>query len=306
MLITLTHIIIAIAILFLFLAGCFDLKTGEIPNRISVGLAVVTSVIALAHSIHTWNFSFITNSLLIGIIYFIVGYIPFHLGGWGGGDVKVLAGVGCVLGYLDAMNYFSIDNFNINTELFYHVPYYLSYLVNIGFATIPYIVVYGLILGILRPVIFNKFLLYFRNKFAIVLLFASVIPAIISSILEMNSLVSFYLILPVFVTGSFYLKAVDEFALQKMINVRELEEEDVVAEDLVVDGKKIADKRDIEGINKEQINQIIEMASKGKIPDMIMIKWGIRFAPIFLIGFLLTVFVGDLMGLGIMYMGNMR
>ena len=75
--------------------------------------------------------------------------------------------------------------------------------------------------------------------------------------------------------------------------VEELKVEDVVAEDLVVDGKKIASSRDIAGLTAQDIMKLQVLHKEGKIPDKIRIKWGVRFAPIFLLAYILSVLYGN-------------
>jgi len=67
----------------------------------------------------------------------------------------------------------------------------------------------------------------------------------------------------------------------------------VPAEDIVVDGEVLIRKTDIEGMTPEDIKRIQEFARQGKIPEKIVIKRGIKFAPVLLFALLSTLYVGD-------------
>jgi len=81
-------------LLALVIASIFDVRTRQIPDSISIGLllwAVATT--ALGTSSHGWV------SLVLGMgLGLSVGVLLFWLGGFGGGDVKLLASLGATLG----------------------------------------------------------------------------------------------------------------------------------------------------------------------------------------------------------------
>jgi len=81
-------------LLALVIASIFDVRTRQIPDSISIGLllwAVATT--ALGTSSHGWI------SLVFGMgLGLSVGVLLFWLGGFGGGDVKLLASLGATLG----------------------------------------------------------------------------------------------------------------------------------------------------------------------------------------------------------------
>jgi len=90
-----------------------------------------------------------------------------------------------------------------------------------------------------------------------------------------------------------FLKAVELNALREPVEVSRLREADVPAEDIVVDGEVLIRKTDIEGMTPEDIKRIQEFARQGKIPEKIVIKRGIKFAPVLLFALLSTLYVGD-------------
>jgi len=84
-----------------------------------------------------------------------------------------------------------------------------------------------------------------------------------------------------------FTKSVEAVAMQKDVPVKDLAEGDMVVEDLVVKGKKLASKRDMDGLSLEALKKI--QYTKG-IPEKIRIKWGVRFAPAFPLALLITPF----------------
>ncbi|MBU4267078.1 MAG: prepilin peptidase [Candidatus Altiarchaeales archaeon] len=281
----LTSIAISVSVLFLLVASYFDLKTGEIPDKVSFSLIGISLLVAGADSVMSSNFDLILNSLVVGIAYFAFGYLSFWLGQWGGGDVKILAGIGCSVGYLGSLGVFSGM----------YVPYFISYFVNLGLVGWPYVVLYSLILGVMKPESFTRFMSLLRKKRTVLLVAVSFLPPMAALFMDIGVLGVVYLALPVFVVLSVYLKAVEKVALQKTVRVSELREYDALAEDITVDGKLIAGKRNIEGITKEQLGEIKELAKGGKIPDNIRIRWGIKFVPILFLAFVSLLLWGDML-----------
>ncbi len=288
-----TELITGTTTFLLVLASYSDLKTGEIPEKITRGLIAVNVIIAAICSIYLVNPSFLFTSLLVGAAFFVIGYLMFYLGEWGGGDVKLLAGIGCSLGLLASMNYFTGIPYVLYREGIF--PYYIDYFVNLAIASSPYVIVYSLILGLMKPGVFRAFTIQFKKKTSIAILFSSFLPSLLTLNYDIPRLALIYLSIPLLVLISLYIKAVEEVALQKEIAVNELREGDILASDLVVEGKKIAGRRNMEGVNGKQVIEIQKLASEGKILGKITVRWGIKFAPILFIAFLLTLLFGDVL-----------
>jgi Flp pilus assembly protein protease CpaA len=81
----------------LAVAAALDVRQREIPDGISIALLVwAVAATALGWSGHGWLV--MAFGLVIGLG---IGALLFSLGGFGGGDVKVLAGLGATLGARD-------------------------------------------------------------------------------------------------------------------------------------------------------------------------------------------------------------
>ncbi len=280
-----TLLIISITSLFLSLGSYLDLKSGEIPDRISIGLVIILLFFSGLYSLIELNINPFASSLILGALYFLIGYALFYLGQWGGGDVKLLTGIGCSLGFLGNFYLFP------NTRL----PVFISYFINMGFIALPYTILYSLILSIRNPRVFREFRNYIMERNSLLLFSISIIPFITAQILGLKFLSILYLLFPLLVLISVYLKAVEDVALKRKISVERLQEGDVLAMDLVVDGRKIAKKSNISGLEQAQIQKIRELSEHGKIPSELWIRYGIRFAPILFLAFLITVFYGSIL-----------
>lgn len=274
-------IIILTTILFLAAASYHDLKTGEIPDKVSIGLVAAVLILSLFGAVLD-SINFLINAVLIGALYFIIGYASYYLGKLGGGDVKLLAGIGCAIA-------------NIPVEGF--IPNYLVYMIDAGIAVMPYAAIYGLILGLQNRSVFPGFVKEIKNIKVIFLFILSLFPMLLLFSLPPENIKIILIILaaflPIFVILTAYLKVTEKVVMQKTIPVSELKEEDILAEDIMVDGRKIAGKNDISGVTKEQAGEIQKFAEEGKIPGKITIKWGIKFAPVLFIGFLIFVIYGN-------------
>jgi len=84
----------AITVVGIALAAWFDYKTRRIPNGFTFSLILMGLILNSYFSgIEGLKLSFFGLGLAILIL-----YIPFAVGGMGGGDVKLLAGIGTLLG----------------------------------------------------------------------------------------------------------------------------------------------------------------------------------------------------------------
>src|SRR3989344_4694131 len=91
-------IVYAIAFIALAIASYTDLKTREVPDWINYGLIGIGLSLSLLFSAIYWNFKYFINSVVGLSVFFIIAYIMFYTGQWGGGDSKILMGLGALLG----------------------------------------------------------------------------------------------------------------------------------------------------------------------------------------------------------------
>ncbi len=233
------------------------LRPESIPEKISYGYVACALTLSAFNSFFSGDAYFFLNSLLIGAGFFAVGYVLFYFGQWGGGDVKLAAGIGCTLGYLSHAGFFHDGLF----------PYYATYYINMICVALPYATVYGLYLGLKSPETWKEFGRYLRDKRTIVTFLLSFTPSFAAMYLNLYSLALFYTALPLMALIALYLKAVEIKALREETDVARLKVGDVPAEDLEIEGKILARKKDIEGISQEDISKLQKLAAEGKIPQ---------------------------------------
>lgn len=105
--------------LFILLANYYDLKFGIIPNKINLILFIYglffNSLLALLFN----NPYILIFSLVLTTFVALISFLLWHIGFWGGGDLKFFIGLTLSLSFLD-MNYLNLIKINIvfyNLEL---------------------------------------------------------------------------------------------------------------------------------------------------------------------------------------------
>jgi len=88
----------AIAFLVLLIASYTDLKTREVPDWVNFGLIGIGFGVNLLFSIIFFKINFIIASVVGFAVFFALAWIMFYTGQWGGGDSKILMGLGAVIG----------------------------------------------------------------------------------------------------------------------------------------------------------------------------------------------------------------
>lgn len=277
-------IVLIITFLFLTVSSYTDFRTREVPDWVSFA-AVATGIgLRFLYSVFSWDLQFVVAGLLGFVLFYLLGCLMFYTGQWGGGDSKLLMGVGALLGF----------GFSWQTRIFA----FLIALILVG-------AVYGLLWSVWLA--FNNWGV-FVNKAKHVLselyswhrlsLGASIVSLIAAIILYADFFVFLLLLfLSIFVIFFFYLfvfvKAVQDSCLMKRINPKVLTEGDWIAEDVVVNGKTICTHKDL-GVDKAQIKKLIALYSRGKIKK-VLLKTGIPFVPSFLLAFLLILWKGNVL-----------
>jgi len=280
-------ILMGIILIGLIIATITDLKTREVPDWLSYGLIAIGLGVNLIFSFAYGNYWFFVNSLAGFTLFLAVALIMFYTGQWGGGDSKVLMGLGALIGFD-----FRLTKF----------PFMASFLINI------------LVVGAVYGLMWSLFLVFknwkgFYREFRKKLHSAKVVRlkgAVIIFVVLMLAL-SFFtketairpllFALALLVLLTFYLwvfvKAVEKICMLKSITPDKLTEGDWIAKDVKHNGKYICGPKDL-GIEKKQIRQLVKLYKLNKI-KRILIKEGIPFVPSFLIAYIITLVWGNLL-----------
>ena len=282
-------LLLSIAFIALIIGTITDIKTREVPDWINYSLIFSGIGLRALYSSITLDWSFLIQGITGLIVFVILGYIMFYAGQWGGGDSKMIMGLGALLGL----------NFTLQP-----FPLILVFLINVLLVGAVYGIIYSIALAIKHRKAFVKNTQKMLNsekmrkfrKIKLVLLIILILPIIYMlksgmitipiSLSLLGLLIIAYMTFYLFV----FIKAIELSAMLKSIPPEKLTEGDWIAKDVIIDGKKIVGPKDL-GIEKEQIRQLIAFKKKRKL-SKILIKEGIPFVPSFLIAFIISLSFG--------------
>lgn len=276
-------ILISIVFLILIIGTFTDFKTREVPDWVNYSAIFAGIGIRLIYSLATFEWSYIIEGAFGFAVFLAIALIMFYLGQWGGGDSKMLMGIGALVGLQ-----FRPDHLLV------------AFFVNMLIVGAAYGVLWGIILAVKHK---KKFVPYVRKvvstkgyKKAKTALFAFIALLLVSSfffdVYIAIMLVTFALVLFIMFYSWLLLTAVEKTSLVKSMPVEKITEGDWIVKDVVVGGKRITGPKDL-GISKAQIAKLITLKQKGKIRK-ILIKEGMPFVPVFFIAMIISVIFGNI------------
>ncbi|MEM5802128.1 MAG: prepilin peptidase, partial [Candidatus Aenigmatarchaeota archaeon] len=245
-------------------------------------MITIAIVYYLFLSISQNNFSYIMNSVIVGLIFLGFGFLMYYLGQWGGGDAKLLSAIGFLL---PVKPEFSVQTF---------LPFPLTFFINLFFVGAAYMLIYAFIYSISNQKIFFYFIKDIKasGKFlSITLAFFLIFIIFFSSFnsIKMLGFLSFSFVTQitlVFLLFSILLfliwkfaRTVEKHGFVKRIPISKLKVGDV-----------LANSRYIEGITAEELKKIKKSGRK-----FVKIKEGVRFGLAFPLALLTTIYFGDIL-----------
>ena len=275
----------SLSFIVLLIGSITDLKTREVPDWLNYGLIMAGVGLNLLFSAIYSASGFIINSIIGLAIFFGIAYLMFHTGQWGGGDSKILMGLGAMIG---------LDVSFRNPQLLF--DFFINSLL-IGAA-------YGLLWSLFL-LLKNKerFLSEFNkelSKKGMVLAKKLLLAAVFLSFAVLFFIKPYYLRIMILAVSflavsTFYLfafaKAIERACMHKEVEPAKLTEGDWIVNDIFVGKQYICGPKDL-GIEKKQIKKLVELYKHGKIKK-VLIKEGIPFVPSFLIAFIVTFVFGN-------------
>jgi len=276
-------ILIGIALLILAIGSYTDFRTREVPDWVNFSGIAMGIGIRLIYSVSSSDWNIMVEGLLGFGIFFVIALVMFYLGQWGGGDSKMLMGLGALLGF----------QYRPDSLL-------IAFFLNLLIVGAVYGIVWSIVLGVkhrkkLIPHL-NRIFATRKYKIARTAMLALVACIIIIAVLvdfftgaaliavAFSLLFIFYIFL--------YITAVEKTSMIKSIPIEKLTEGDWIVKDVIVSKKRICGPKDL-GISKAQIKTLLKLKSKGKIRK-VMVKEGMPFIPAFLIAFVIAVFWGNI------------
>lgn len=274
-----------IGFLVLLIGSYTDIKTREVPDWVNLGLIGTGFGVNLLFSIIYWEINFILASIIGFAIFFVIAWVMFYTGQWGGGDSKILMGLGAVIGVDIFSKSFFLAHFLINALL-------------VG-------ALYGILWSIFsvfrnKRKFIKEFKKSMKNKKIILakrIVFVLFIVLILVSIFVPDKFIRLTLLYFAVISAlTFYLwtaiKAVENSCMLKYVKPQQLTEGDWIAKDIKIQGKYITGPKDL-GIEKKKIRKLIELYKKGKVKK-ILIKEGVPFVPSFFAAYVVTLMFGNL------------
>ncbi len=277
------QILIVTTLLFLLIASYTDLRWREVPDWLSFGLIFSGLGLRFIFSFEN-GWGIFLNGALGFLACFGIAYLFYRTNQWGGGDSKVLMGMGAVIGL--GINFQNISLSNFNLLLFF-----------LG------LLLFGAIFGLLWCLFLTirnwksfshefKDLISSMKKWHLIALLFSIGFVVLS--LFFNYVWPFIF----FPLGGFYLlcfvKGAEKSCFIKKVDVNTLVEGDWLAEDISVGKEKITCEDN--GLEKEDIWKIKSLHYEGKI-GKVVVKEGIPFLPSFLLSYVVIVFGKEIVGL---------
>ena len=272
---------------FLFAAligSSADIRTREVPDWLNYGLIFAGIGMRLIYSVSSFDWSYLIEGVLGLAAFFGLACLMFYTGQWGGGDAKMLMGIGALIGL--RMDWHDLS---------------VSFIANVFLVGALYALVWAIALAITRRARFVSELRKITGTPAMVRLRKIVLVAavllLVAGFFVADAMLRILLFsLLILSLAAFYLwmgvKAVEKACMLKNIAPEKLTEGDWLAEEIRVGRRVIAGPADL-GIAREQIAELIALRKKKKIRT-VLVKEGIPFVPSFLLAFIASWYFGNL------------
>lgn len=289
-------VILMICFSALVIGSVTDIRRREVPDWVSYGLVLAGIGANLLISLISLDFSYILFSIFGLILFVLIAFAMYYAGQWGGGDSKVLMGIGAALGLplswpvKDSLLSWVIDPMHNLPLLFY----FLIFTMLAGSA-------YGLAWSAVAAARrWHSFKLEFISllkrrktiyaKWAIIAVSALILSLSFFSedVMIRFMLLGVGLMITVFFYLFIYIKSVEVSCMRKLVKPEELTEGDWIVDEIAFGKKVIAGPKDL-GISKDQINELVMLYHSGKLKKKVLIKEGIPFVPSFLFGLIAAV-----------------
>lgn len=284
-------LLVVIGVLVLIIGSITDIKTREIPDWISFSAIILGLGLRLIYSISTFEWSFFFYGLLGFGIFFAIGMFMFYTGQWGGGDSKLLMGMGALFATYPT---FLLNHFSPNLEY----SFLLAFIINLVLVGSLYGLVWSIILSIkyrkkfaeeFHTIMKNKTIRKIRRAVLVLLLISLAASLLLRNVLFQISAISFSVIIFLTFYVWIYVRIVEKACMYKFLPVSKLTEGDWIAKDVTIKGKRITGPKDL-GISLEQIAKLKKLKVR-----RVLVKEGIPFIPSFFIAFIVSLIWGNIL-----------
>lgn len=271
------EIVLFVALIF---GTITDIKKREVNDWLNYSLLVAGLGIRLIYSIVNNDYWFFLYGLIGLAASFAISWIMFYTGQWGGGDSKLLIGMGAIIG---------ID--------FVGFPKLITFIVNMFIFGAIYGLLYSFYLGLRRYGEFKKelFKTYKKHGKAKYVFFGGFLTVGFIGIFMANIYLKYFMLTfsVIFLLTYFVwiaVKAVEKVSMYVLVDPKDLVEGDWIAKEVYVGKELVCGPKDL-GIEKDQIEKLKKAYAKKQI-GKIEVREGMPFVPSFLIGYFVTTIWG--------------
>lgn len=258
-----------IGVAFLLVASLFDLKTREIPDWLSFAFFFTIIASKSIEAIFINSIDPILYSLSGFILFYVIGIIMFYTGQWGGGDSKLLFGLGALIGLENILD-----------------PIYFIIILLLAGGIYGLVWTLGLIYKDWKEIKKSAIetIVEFKRHYYSLAIFLITTTIVINLFIKDIFTLIFFLTMSVIIFVSAIIlsivKSVENVSMIKIIPSSKLTEGDWLIEDVYYKNKLIVPQREL-GVEREDL----ELLKKYNV-DFVTIKEGIPFVPSFFIAFI--------------------
>ncbi len=295
-------VLLTLGLLGLIVGSITDIKTREVPDWVNYSLIGSGLGLRLLYSVSSFDFGYFLWGLAGFGIFFALAWIMYYTGQWGGGDSKMLMGMGALFGtYPEFL--FKVFNPKLSHILLPEVlnnslSFLLAFLVNLLFVGAIYGLFWSIGLSIKNR---KKFMVDFKKRMKVKkvvvlrrvililgLLILLSILFVTNAVYQVLALIGVFVALLTFYVWA-YVKSVENVCMYKTVSATKVTEGDWIAEDVMHDGKKVYSANQL-GIEKKDMLKLVKLKVK-----KVVVKEGIPFVPSFLVSFIISLTLGNLM-----------
>lgn len=281
-------IIAGISIIALIIASITDIKKREVPDFLNFSLIGIGLAIGAILSIFNWSIWPLLTSIEGLVAGYLIAALMYYTGQWGGGDAKMLMG----LGALHGLAIFGPQSFIIHKT----VPLFFTIIITIFIAGSIYSLFYLIGMLIAHWKEYKKAL---RKKLqeekikkqkwiALAIIILSLIGVISFNNKEIQVLISAFGTLVILgLYASIIIKTAEKTLMIKKIPVNKLVEGDWISKDVIVNGKLICGPKTL-GVEEKHIKELKKLKIKN-----VYVKEGVPFIPGFLLGYIMILIFGN-------------
>lgn len=270
----------------LIIATITDLDRREVPDWLNYALLITAVLVQIITALVRTDWMYIYLPALGFLLTFGFSALMFYTGQWGGGDAKMLMAMGVAVPTTPIL----IPFFSLPQSAFWFLP---TFMINIFLMGAVYALLWAIYKTIQNAKRFGQSFvtLYHKLKWwrygLYVLCLGLFITALLLPIIERVFLITLALVCFVGFFIYLYGKAVEKACMYQDMKIDDLTEGEWIAKDIIHKGKYVCGPKDL-GVSKKQITQLKRFGFKN-----VPVKIGIPFIPAFLLGYLMTFFVGN-------------